>query len=78
MIVHYGDKVLCLKFGENKNKSELTNSTNVNFFAQMWKLRRHCLKMPNILPRLLDAVNWNSRDDLTHLYLLLQEWPKVN
>jgi hypothetical protein len=44
----------------------------------MWKLRRHCMQMPNILPRLLDAVNWNSRDDMTHLYLLLQEWPQVN
>lgn len=44
----------------------------------LWKLRRHCLKMPDILPRLLDAVNWNSRDDLTQLYLLLEEWPNVS
>jgi hypothetical protein len=33
--------------------------------------------MPNILPRLLDAVRWNSRDDITLLYILLEEWPQV-
>jgi hypothetical protein len=44
---------------------------------QLWTLRRHCLQLPNILPRLLDAVRWNSRDDMTHIYLLLQEWPRV-
>ena len=44
----------------------------------MWRLRRHCLTMPDILPRLLDAVKWNSLDDVTHMYLLLEEWPKVS
>lgn len=46
--------------------------------ALLWKLRRHCLKMPDILPRLLDAVKWNSRDDVTQLYMLLQDWPRVS
>ena len=44
----------------------------------LWKLRKHCLSMPNILPRLLDAVNWGSRDHITQVYLLLKEWPPVS
>ena len=44
----------------------------------LWKLRQHCLKMPNILPRLLDAVNWGSRDHVTQVYLLLKDWPSVS
>ena len=44
----------------------------------LWRLRRHCLKIPDILPRLLDAVRWNSRDDITQAYILLTEWPKVS
>lgn len=44
----------------------------------LWKLRRHCLTMPNILPRLLDAVNWGSRDHITQVYLLLKDWPTVS
>ena len=38
----------------------------------LWKLRKHCLAIPDILPRFLDAVKWNSRDDLTDLYALLE------
>jgi len=45
----------------------------------LWRLRRHCCsEMPDILPRFLDAVKWNSRDDVTQLYLLLEKWPKVS
>ena len=44
----------------------------------LWKLRKHCLSIPDILPRFLDAVKWNSRDDLTDLYVLLEEWPRVS
>ncbi len=29
----------------------------------LWRLRKHCLAIPDILPRFLDAVKWNSRDD---------------
>jgi len=43
----------------------------------LWRLRKHCLKMPNILPRLLDAVNWGCRDHITQVYLLLKDWPPV-
>lgn len=44
----------------------------------LWRLRTQCLKIPDILPRLLDAVKWNSRDEITQLYLLLQDWPPVS
>ncbi|XP_040576946.1 phosphatidylinositol 4,5-bisphosphate 3-kinase catalytic subunit alpha isoform [Lepeophtheirus salmonis] len=43
----------------------------------LWKLRLYCREIPDILPRLLDAVKWNSRDDVAELYLLLEEWPDV-
>ena len=47
--------------------------------VSLWRLRRHCRdKLPDILPRFLDAVKWNSRDDVTQLYLLLETWPKVS
>lgn len=35
----------------------------------LWKLRRHCLDIPDILPRFLDAVKWNSRSDITQVLL---------
>ena len=44
----------------------------------MWRLRRHCSAIPDILPRFLDAVKWNSRDDITQAYMLLKDWPKVS
>ncbi len=44
----------------------------------LWLLRNHCLSIPDILPRFLDSVKWNSRDDLTDLYVLLEEWPPVD
>ena len=43
----------------------------------LWRCRKHCLNMPNILPRLLDAVKWGCRDHITQVYLLLKDWPPV-
>ena len=43
----------------------------------LWRLRQHCLRLPNILPRLLDAVKWGSRDHVAQVYLLLKDWPAV-
>ena len=39
--------------------------------------RNYCKRMPNILPRLLDAVKWQSRDEVSQLYLLLEDWRPV-
>jgi len=45
----------------------------------LWNNRRYCCKkIPNILPRLLDAVKWQSRDDTSQLYMLLEEWKPVS
>ncbi|XP_074594657.1 phosphatidylinositol 4,5-bisphosphate 3-kinase catalytic subunit alpha isoform-like [Brevipalpus obovatus] len=43
----------------------------------VWRLREECLKIPNSLPKLLDSVNWNSRMDVSQLYVLLRKWPEV-
>ena len=39
--------------------------------------RHYSKRMPNILPRLLDAVKWQSRDEVSQLYLLLEDWQPV-
>lgn len=44
----------------------------------LWKLRHECLKIPDILPRLLDAVKWQTRDEVSQLYLLLTDWQPVS
>ncbi len=40
--------------------------------------RNYGKRMPNILPRLLDAVKWQSRDEVSQLYLLLEDWRPVS
>ena len=44
----------------------------------MWRLRHRCLEIPNILPRLLDAVKWQTRDEVSQLYMLLKDWGQVS
>ena len=34
--------------------------------------------VPNIPPRLLDAVKWQVRDEVSQLYLLLASWGQVS
>ncbi|RWS28858.1 Phosphatidylinositol-4:5-bisphosphate 3-kinase catalytic subunit alpha-like isoform [Leptotrombidium deliense] len=43
----------------------------------LWRLRDHCLKIADSLPKLLDAIKWNSRDEVCQLYKLLEKWPIV-
>ena len=43
----------------------------------LWRLRNTLLKFPNSLPKLLDAIKWNSRDEVSQLYSLLKKWPKI-
>lgn len=46
---------------------------------QLWKLRYICCKkIPDSLPKLLDAVKWNSRDEVSQLFQLLLLWPVVS
>ncbi|XP_059092638.1 phosphatidylinositol 4,5-bisphosphate 3-kinase catalytic subunit alpha isoform-like [Tigriopus californicus] len=45
--------------------------------SALWDLRKHCLDIPEILPRFLDAMKWNSREEITQVYLILHEWKNV-
>ncbi|PIK49264.1 putative phosphatidylinositol 4,5-bisphosphate 3-kinase catalytic subunit alpha isoform [Apostichopus japonicus] len=44
----------------------------------VWRLRRECRYYDNSLPKLLNAVKWNSCDEVSQLYALLKDWPYVN
>uniref|UniRef100_T1J0V3 Phosphatidylinositol-4,5-bisphosphate 3-kinase n=1 Tax=Strigamia maritima TaxID=126957 RepID=T1J0V3_STRMM len=44
----------------------------------LWKLRYHCKWIPDTLPKLLDSVKWNSRDEVAQLYILLSDWKQVS
>ncbi|KAK3090339.1 hypothetical protein FSP39_011033 [Pinctada imbricata] len=41
----------------------------------LWKRREYCLKHAHSLPKLLQAVKWNDRENVAQLYMLLQRWP---
>ena len=41
---------------------------------QLWELRNHAYRVPSVLPRLLQAVDWANRDMVSQLYLLLSKW----
>ncbi len=43
----------------------------------LWRLRNNLLTIPDSLPKLLDAVKWNSHDEVPQLYCLLKKWPKI-
>lgn len=36
----------------------------------LWRLRKKCLTIPDSLPKLLEAVKWNSRDEVSQVWLL--------
>lgn len=42
----------------------------------LWKLRKKCLIIPDSLPKLLEAVKWNSRDEVSQV-LIFQSFPKL-
>ncbi|XP_037075832.1 phosphatidylinositol 4,5-bisphosphate 3-kinase catalytic subunit alpha isoform-like isoform X2 [Pollicipes pollicipes] len=45
----------------------------------LWTYRRYCrAHMPHAVPKLLDAVKWDSRKDVAQFYLLLRDWPCVD
>ncbi|KAF2351966.1 Phosphatidylinositol 3-kinase C2 domain [Trinorchestia longiramus] len=45
---------------------------------KLWNLRWYCAtEMPNILPRLLDCVDWYSRIQVSQVTELLDQWPKM-
>ncbi|TNN54343.1 Phosphatidylinositol 4,5-bisphosphate 3-kinase catalytic subunit alpha isoform [Liparis tanakae] len=43
----------------------------------LWRHRQDCVNMPEILPKILLAVKWNSRDEIAQMYCLLKDWPAI-
>uniref|UniRef100_G3NS42 phosphatidylinositol-4,5-bisphosphate 3-kinase n=1 Tax=Gasterosteus aculeatus aculeatus TaxID=481459 RepID=G3NS42_GASAC len=43
----------------------------------LWRHRHYCVNIPEILPKILLAVKWNSRDEVAQMYCLLKEWPSI-
>ncbi|XP_015226853.1 PREDICTED: phosphatidylinositol 4,5-bisphosphate 3-kinase catalytic subunit alpha isoform [Cyprinodon variegatus] len=43
----------------------------------LWRHRHHCINIPDILPKILLAVKWNSRDEVAQMYCLLKDWPAI-
>lgn len=43
----------------------------------LWRLRLQCVSFPDSLPKFLDSMKWNSRDEVSQLYVLLTQWSKV-
>lgn len=41
-------------------------------------MRFYCKRVPESLPKLLDAIDWKSRNQLSQLYVLLDEWGDVS
>lgn len=44
----------------------------------VWSMRFYCKRVPESLPKLLDATEWRSRNQLSQLYVLLDEWSTVS
>lgn len=44
----------------------------------LWSMRFYCKRVPESLPKLLDAIDWLSRNQISQLYVLLDEWSQVS
>ncbi|MGH0154604.1 UNVERIFIED_CONTAM: hypothetical protein FKN15_031362 [Acipenser sinensis] len=43
----------------------------------LWRHRHILVNIPEILPKILLAVKWNSRDEASQMYCLLKDWPAI-
>lgn len=41
----------------------------------LWKQREFCMSLPQSLPKLLQAMRWNDRENVAQMYMLLKKWP---
>uniref|UniRef100_A0A671TP76 Phosphatidylinositol-4,5-bisphosphate 3-kinase catalytic subunit alpha n=1 Tax=Sparus aurata TaxID=8175 RepID=A0A671TP76_SPAAU len=46
-------------------------------YSLSFSTRHYCMNIPEILPKILLAVKWNSRDEVAQMYCLLKEWPSI-
>jgi len=44
----------------------------------LWNMRFYCKRVPESLPKLLDSIDWKSRNQVSQLYVLLDEWGHVS
>lgn len=45
----------------------------------LWAARSYCREyLPDSLPKLLESVRWNCREDVARMYYLLDQWPLVS
>lgn len=40
----------------------------------LWNSRKHCINIPESLPKLLQSVNWHQKDEVSQIYTLLRQW----
>lgn len=65
------------RFNELLKKDQLSaiSEEDKNF---LWRWRLECRrKNPESLPKLIDSVRWNNRDEVSQLYFLLEKWEQV-
>uniref|UniRef100_A0A8C3RUF8 Phosphatidylinositol 4,5-bisphosphate 3-kinase catalytic subunit alpha isoform n=1 Tax=Chelydra serpentina TaxID=8475 RepID=A0A8C3RUF8_CHESE len=43
----------------------------------LWSHRHYSVNTPEILPKLLLSVKWNSRDEVAQMYCLVKDWPPI-
>lgn len=68
---------------EEKRFNELLERDQLSIISDedkdfLWKCRLECRKKnPESLPKLIDSVHWNSREEVSQLYFLLETWEQV-
>ncbi|XP_066972398.1 phosphatidylinositol 4,5-bisphosphate 3-kinase catalytic subunit alpha isoform-like [Macrobrachium rosenbergii] len=77
------NKNTCDNSAELAQIKELTHRDPLSKLSQeeiefLWSKRKLCISISDSLPRLLDAVRWSSRDQVSQLYLLIKDWPLVS
>ncbi|XP_029684009.1 phosphatidylinositol 4,5-bisphosphate 3-kinase catalytic subunit alpha isoform isoform X3 [Takifugu rubripes] len=68
--------------GDSEQLRQLTNRDPLSEITEqekdfLWRNRYYCMNIPEILPKILLAVKWNSRDEVAKMYCLLKEWPSI-
>ncbi|CAG0915768.1 unnamed protein product [Notodromas monacha] len=71
------NQVLVKQFQEIARRDPLTQLSEQDQ-ETLWQSRNQCYVVPDILPRLLDSLKWNSKGEVAQLYIVLKEWPPVS
>ncbi|KAM7379026.1 hypothetical protein PAMP_004604 [Pampus punctatissimus] len=68
--------------GDNEQLRQVCNRDPLSEITEqekdfVWRHRHYCVNIPEILPKILLAVKWNSRDEVAQMYCLLKDWPAI-